>query len=121
MLEYVSAYEGHPVVDPSGQAIGRLERIITPEATHDPAWAVIELESFSTRTAVPLVGAEPAGEALRVAYEKAAILDAPDVTGRHSTVLSSNGELYEYFAKVDGPDPEPAEAPFEEGPPDIFP
>lgn len=73
----ILGYEGHVVVDCVGQRLGRVEEICTDEATDGPQWARVKLDALETAsTFVPLIGAKPAGEDLRIAYTRETVISA---------------------------------------------
>jgi hypothetical protein len=73
----IFSFEGHVVVDCVGNQLGRVEKICAGEGTSRPQWARVELDVLGKgSTFVPLVGAEPAGDDLRIAYKKETVIDA---------------------------------------------
>ncbi len=87
-------FRGHEVVDCRGGKVGRLEEIYVDAASKEPQWARVALELVRDRqTLVPLRGASPAGDALRIPLERQTVIEAPD---------ASASDLYRYYGGVAG-------------------
>jgi membrane protein len=73
-------WEGQTLLDPAGEKIGRIEEIYLVEETGRPEWALVKLARIGGRTTLaPLTGAQPVGDGIRGAFEKAKVKDAPPV------------------------------------------
>jgi uncharacterized protein (TIGR02271 family) len=101
MTQPTEAYDwrGRQVVDADGDKVGTLEELFRDEQTREPEWAVIRTGFFGTKLSfVPLQGAAPAGEGLRVPVSKDQIKDAPRIDDADGE-LSQDEEarLYEHY------------------------
>lgn len=93
-LDFFS-YEGHVVVDRTGHKLGRLERIHRDAWANEPQWAAVKLDVPShEQTLVPLLGASPEGDDLRLAFEMETVIKAP---------MGDAAELHRYYGG--GPEP----------------
>ena len=69
---------GAKAVDLDGRELGIITEVHLDDATGQPAWAVVQRDSFGTgATCVPLSGAELMGDRLRVPHEKSVVASAP--------------------------------------------
>src|SRR5919107_779929 len=94
----ITEWRGHEVVDRDGDKIGKLEEIYLDEQTGQPEWGLVSTGLFGGRGSfVPLAGANPEGESLRVAYEKAQVKDAPNIDPDQQLSQSEESELYSYY------------------------
>jgi uncharacterized protein (TIGR02271 family) len=79
---------GRTLVDRDGDKLGKVDDVYQDGDSGRPEWALVHSGLFGTKkTFVPLSGAEPDGEDLRVPIEKAQLKDAPHV--------DADGELSE--------------------------
>jgi uncharacterized protein (TIGR02271 family) len=71
---------GRTLVDRDGDKLGKVDDVYQDGDSGRPEWALVQSGLFGTKkTFVPLDGAEPDGENLRVPIEKAQLKDAPHV------------------------------------------
>jgi uncharacterized protein (TIGR02271 family) len=94
------AYEWHgrTVRDREGGKIGRLEEIYLDQDTGRPEWALVNTGLFGRRSSfVPLAGAEPEGEDVRVAFEKEQVEAAPNIDEGHELSQSEEADLYGHY------------------------
>jgi uncharacterized protein (TIGR02271 family) len=76
----VLEWRGRTVVDRDGEKIGKLDEIYLDRETDEPEWALVNTGLFGTKSSfVPLKGAAPAGDDVRVAYAKDQVKDAPSI------------------------------------------
>jgi uncharacterized protein (TIGR02271 family) len=91
-------WRGRTVVDRDGDKIGTLDEIYVDQETNTPEWALIDTGLFGSKsTFVPLKGAEPTGEDVRVAYAKDQVKDAPSVDADGELSQRAEGELYRHY------------------------
>jgi uncharacterized protein (TIGR02271 family) len=94
----ISQWRGHEVVDRDGDKIGKLEEIYLDEQTGKPEWALVKTGLFGSKsTFVPLAEAAPAGDELKVPYEKARVKDAPKIDADHDLSQQEEAELYRFY------------------------
>ena len=80
LFERVEEWDGRTVLDRDGNKIGKIEDIYFDNDTHQPEWARVRTGMFGMRdTIVPIVGASPAGDDIRVPFQKDQVKDAPNV------------------------------------------
>jgi uncharacterized protein (TIGR02271 family) len=80
-------WQGRDLIGSDGEKIGAVKEIYEDERTGKPEWALVTTGLFGSRSHfVPLAGAEPAGEEIRVRVTKDQVKDAPRI---------SEGELSE--------------------------
>src|SRR5919205_2458430 len=73
-------WRGRTVVDRDGEKIGKLDEIYLDRQTNTPEWALVNTGLFGSKSSfVPLKGAAPSGEDVRVAYAKDQVKDAPSI------------------------------------------
>jgi uncharacterized protein YrrD len=89
MPEMTEVYEWHGrnVVGSDGEKIGKLAEIYDDPETGKPEWATVSSGLFGTKSNfVPLAGASPAGEDVRVQVTKDQVKDAPGCGHRRRAV-----------------------------------
>jgi stress response protein YsnF len=80
-------WQGRDLLGSDGEKIGSVKEIYEDERTGKPEWALVTTGLFGSRSHfVPLAGAEPTGEHVRVRVSKDQVKDAPSI---------SEGELSE--------------------------
>jgi len=73
-------WNGRTVVGSDGEKIGKVDQVYVDSASGQPEWLAVQTGLFGTKTNfVPLEGASPAGEDVRVAYTKDEVKDAPGI------------------------------------------
>jgi uncharacterized protein (TIGR02271 family) len=92
-------WRGREIVDADGDKVGTLEELFRDEDTEQPEWAVVSTGMFGTKLSfVPIQGAEPAGEGVRVPFSKAQIKDAPRIDDSDGQLSQQEeAELYEHY------------------------
>jgi uncharacterized protein (TIGR02271 family) len=91
-------WNGRTVVDPDGDKIGKVDQVYLDTATGEPEWLAVNTGLFGTKTNfVPLQGATPAGEDVRVAYTKDQVKDAPGVDPDGELSQSEERELWTHY------------------------
>src|SRR5512132_3070457 len=79
-IDTVRGWHGRTVVDRDGNRIGTIDAIYLDDQTGQPEWALVNTGLFGTKSSfVPLAQATPAGEDVRVPYNKQLVKDAPRV------------------------------------------
>jgi uncharacterized protein (TIGR02271 family) len=101
MTQMTEAYDwrGREVIDADGDKVGTLEELFRDEETQEPEWAVIKTGMFGTKLSfVPLQGAAPAGEDVRVQFSKAQIKDSPRIDDSDGQLSQEEeARLYEHY------------------------
>src|SRR5215218_4977698 len=96
--ESVAQLRGAEVIDASGDKVGTVEEIYLDQESGQPEWALVKTGLFGSKsTFVPLSGAQPEDDTLRVRYEKAQIKDAPKIDADQQLSQSEERELYQHY------------------------
>jgi uncharacterized protein (TIGR02271 family) len=100
MSQFSQVYEwrGRTVVDRDGDKVGKLDEIYLDRQTDEPEWALVSTGMFGAKSSfVPLQGAAPSGEDVRVAYAKEQVKEAPRVEPDGELSEQEEGELYRHY------------------------
>jgi uncharacterized protein (TIGR02271 family) len=100
MPEMTEIYEWHGrnVVGSDGEKIGKLAQIYDDPETGKPEWATVSSGLFGTKSNfVPLAGASPAGEDIRVQVTKDQVKDAPGVDTDGELSEQEEQRLFEHY------------------------
>lgn len=96
--ETVIQWRGAEMLDARGEKVGKIDEIYLDEQTGQPEWALVKTGLFGTKsTFVPLSGAEPDGDGIRVAHEKSRIKDAPRIDADQELSEQQEQELYSFY------------------------
>ncbi len=96
--ETMLQWQGHNVVDSSGDKLGKIDDIYLDEQTDKPEWALINMGKFGrSATLVPLAGAVAEGDQIKVQFDKAKVKGAPDVMADEELSQAEEKELYSYY------------------------
>src|SRR5215211_4640744 len=96
--ESVAQLRGAEVIDASVDKVGTVEEIYLDQESGQPEWALVKTGMFGSKsTFVPLSGATPQDDSLRVQYEKDRIKDAPKIEPDQQLSQSEERELYEHY------------------------
>jgi uncharacterized protein (TIGR02271 family) len=107
MTELTEAYgfQGRTMLDRDGDKIGKIDDIYEDRETGKPEWALVNTGLFGTKkTFVPLRGASPVGEDVRVPLEKARVKDAPGIDADGELSESEERQLFTHYDLAYGPD-----------------
>src|SRR5687768_11046211 len=92
------AWRGHTVVDRDGDKVGKLDEIYLDQETGRPEWGLVNTGLFGGKSSfVPLSGAQPDGDDLRVAYEGGQVKDAPKIEPERELSTDEEQALYEHY------------------------
>jgi uncharacterized protein (TIGR02271 family) len=100
MPEMTEAYEwqGRTVVGSDGEKIGKVAEIYLDGETNKPEWATVTTGLFGTKSNfVPLAGASPDGEDIRVDVTKDQVKDAPGVDPDGELSEHEESRLFEHY------------------------
>jgi stress response protein YsnF len=96
-IDTVLDWRGRTVVDRHGDKIGTFDEIYLDEADR-PAWAAVTTGLFGMRqTFVPLSEARPAGDDIRVPFERDHVKDAPNVDPDAQLTNEEERVLYRHY------------------------
>ncbi|MBV8735215.1 MAG: PRC and DUF2382 domain-containing protein [Solirubrobacterales bacterium] len=100
MTSMTDAYtwKGRDVYGSDGEKIGAVKEIYTDEQTGKPEWALVSSGLFGMRSHfVPLAGARPAGEDVRVNATKDQVAAAPSIEGEAELSEDEERTLFEHY------------------------
>jgi len=91
-------WEGQTILDRDGEKIGTIEEIYLVEETGEPEWALVKLSGLGRRTTlVPLSGADPGEQGIRVACEKDVVDAAPRIKGDDEPSQQQVAAVYRHY------------------------
>jgi uncharacterized protein (TIGR02271 family) len=89
---------GATVRDRDGEKIGTVDELYFDDVTDKPEWLTVKTGLFGMKTTfVPVEGAQPEGDELRVPYEKDRVKDAPSIDPDHELSQQEESELYSFY------------------------
>jgi uncharacterized protein (TIGR02271 family) len=100
MTEMTSAYDwrGRTLIGRDGEKIGKIDELYLDQQTDKPEWARVHTGLLGTRRSfVPLVGASPHGEDVRVTVSKDQVKDAPNVEPDAELSEREEIELFQHY------------------------
>jgi uncharacterized protein (TIGR02271 family) len=100
MNEFTEAYDfnGRTLYDRNGDKIGKVDDLYTDREGGQPEWALVQSGLFgSKKTFVPLSGARPDGEDVRVTILKAQVKDAPHIDPDGELSDAEERRLFEHY------------------------
>ena len=100
MTEVTHAYgfRGRTLLDRSGDKIGKIDDVYEDEQAGQIGWALVTTGLFGTKkTFVPLRGAHPVGEDVRVPVDRWLVKDAPRVDADAEFSESEERRLFEHY------------------------
>jgi uncharacterized protein (TIGR02271 family) len=106
MTQMTEAYDwrGREIVDADGDKVGTVEELFHDRDTQQPEWAAVRTGLFGKKLSfVPIEGAEPAGEDVRVPFSKEQIKDAPKIDDSNGELSQQEeAQLYEHYGMSHG-------------------
>jgi uncharacterized protein (TIGR02271 family) len=91
-------WKDRTVVGSDGEKLGRISEIYEDGQTGRPEWALVSSGLFGMRSHfVPLAGAEPAGEDVRVGATKDQVTGAPSIEGDGELSEAEERTLFEHY------------------------
>ena len=100
MTQFTEAYDfgGRTLVDRDGEKIGTVDEVFSDQEGGQPEWALVHTGLLGMkRSFVPLRGASPNGEHVRVTVDKQAVKDAPSVEADHELSEADERLLFEHY------------------------
>jgi uncharacterized protein (TIGR02271 family) len=100
MPEMTEAYEweGRTILGSDGEKIGKVSEIYVDGETNKPEWATVSSGLFGTKSHfVPLAGASPNGEDVRVQVSKEQVKDAPSIDPDGELSEQEERRLFEHY------------------------
>src|SRR3954467_2815497 len=101
-MQDIETWRGRTLVDRDGDKIGKIEDIYLDRSSGEPEWVAVKTGLFGTNVSfVPIHDASPAGDDLRVAYEKDQVKDAPNVDPDGELSPEEERRLYNHYGRSD--------------------
>jgi uncharacterized protein (TIGR02271 family) len=100
MSEFTDAYEwrGRDVVGSDGEKIGTVDEVYLDTASGEPEWLSINTGLFGLKSSfAPIQGAQPEGGAVRIAYTKEQVKDAPSIEPDQELNDSEERTLWSHY------------------------
>ena len=89
---------GTTAYDRSGDKIGKVGAVYYDDNTDQPKWVTVHTGLFGTNeTFVPVQGADFSGDRVTLAYEKAQVKDAPNISEDGHLAPQEEEQLYRYY------------------------
>jgi uncharacterized protein (TIGR02271 family) len=101
MTEVTEAYgfQGRTMLDQDGEKIGKIDDVYEDRHNGRPEWALVKTGLFGTKkTFVPLHGAQPVGEDVRVPHENSHVKDAPNIEGDGELSEEEERRLFAHYS-----------------------
>jgi uncharacterized protein (TIGR02271 family) len=91
-------WQGRDLLGSDGEKLGSVKEIYEDQRTGKPEWALVTSGMFGSRSHfVPLAGAEPSGEAVRVRVSKDQVKDAPSIDSDGELSEQEERQLFEHY------------------------
>ena len=99
------AWRGRTVVDAQGEELGKVSALYLDAESQRPAWAGVKRGGLlpGRETLVPLAGAEEVEGGVRIAHDRTAVEDAPDVDPDVELSEDEERVLYEHYGQAWAP------------------
>lgn len=89
---------GHRLLDQEGRNVGKIGHVYVDDTTGQPTWVTVQTGMFGQReTFVPLQGAQPAEEDIKVPFDKATIKDAPNVDVDEHISEQEEEQIFQHY------------------------
>ena len=89
---------GTTAYDRSGDKVGKIGAVYYDDDTDEPTWVTVHTGLFGTNeTFVPVQGAEFAGDRVTLAYDKAQMKDAPNISEDGHLSPQEEEQLYRHY------------------------
>ena len=100
-MDQLQQMRGAPVIDSTGDQVGKVEEIFYDVDGGQPEWIGLGTGFFGTkRVLVPVQGAQPHEDGIRIPYEKDHVKGAPDIDADEIS-HETERDLYAYY-NLDG-------------------
>jgi len=96
--EQLRELTGATAYDSDGHKLGRIGQVYYDDNTDQPKWITVNTGLFGMNESfVPLQGAKFEGDRVTVAYDKATIKDAPNISGDQHLDVEEEERLYRHY------------------------
>jgi uncharacterized protein (TIGR02271 family) len=97
-MQEITSWKGRTAVDRDGDKIGTIEDVYLDRRSGEPEWVAIKTGLFGSNLSfVPVADASPAGDDVRVGFEKDRVKDAPNVEADGELSPEEERRLYEHY------------------------
>jgi uncharacterized protein (TIGR02271 family) len=94
----ITSWKGRTAVDRDGDKIGTIEDVYLDRRSGEPEWVAIKTGLFGSNVSfVPIADASPAGDDIRVGFEKDRVKDAPNVEADGELSPEEERRLYAHY------------------------
>jgi uncharacterized protein (TIGR02271 family) len=101
-MQDIQTWRGRTLVDRDGDKIGKIEDVYLDRSSGEPEWIAVKTGMFGSNVSfVPIHDAAPAGDDLRVSYEKDQVKDAPNVDPDGELSPEEERRLYQHYGRSD--------------------
>jgi uncharacterized protein (TIGR02271 family) len=101
-MQDIETWRGRTLVDRDGDKIGKVEDVYLDRSSGEPEWVAVKTGMFGSNVSfVPIHGAAPDGDDLRVSYEKSQVKDAPNVDPDGELSPEEERRLYSHYGRGD--------------------
>jgi uncharacterized protein (TIGR02271 family) len=101
-LEDIQTWRGMTAIDAEDNKVGKIDEVYLDRNSGEPEWITVNTGLFGTKTSfVPISGAEPADDQVRLAYTKDQIKDAPSVDADGELSRDQERVLYDHYGRGD--------------------
>ena len=101
-LQDIQSWRGRTAVDADGEKIGSIEDIYLDRQSGEPEWIAVKTGLLGNNVSfVPIGDAQPSGEEVRVAHDKAKVKDAPSIDPDGELSPEEERRLYEHYGRTD--------------------
>lgn len=91
-------FQGRTLIDRDGEKIGKIDQLYYDDQAGRPEWATVHTGLFGTKSHfVPLAGASPEGEQVRVNVTSQQVKDAPSVDPDGELSQQEESRLFEHY------------------------
>jgi sporulation protein YlmC with PRC-barrel domain len=98
-IQEIETWYGQPLYDSAGSKVGEISDSLIEGETGQPAWLTVKTGVFGKKESlVPVHGASPSGDGVRVPYDEAQIKDAPSVKPDQELSDDEVRQLYAHYA-----------------------
>jgi sporulation protein YlmC with PRC-barrel domain len=98
-IQEIETWYGQPLYDSAGSKIGEISDSLLEGETGQPAWLTVKTGGFGKKEAlVPVHGASPSDDGVRVPYDEAQIKDAPSMKPDQELSDDEVRHLYAHYA-----------------------
>src|SRR4051794_20762999 len=101
-MQDIETWRGRTLVDRDGDKIGKIEDIYLDRSSGEPEWVAVKTGLFGSNVSfVPIHGASPTGDDVRVSHEKDLVKDAPNVNADGELSPEEERRLYQHYGRSD--------------------